>query len=58
MQATLTLEADAPMSAALQEELADWQALSAEAWAPFPYDEVEAVEQTTPGVQGEKQCTN
>ena len=29
-----------PMSAALQEELAAWQSLSAEAWDQFPYDEV------------------
>ncbi|NOT59332.1 MAG: hypothetical protein HOP19_03805 [Acidobacteria bacterium] len=29
-----------PMSAALQEELAAWQSLSAEAWEQFPYEEV------------------
>ncbi len=29
---------DAPMSAALLEELADWQALTADAWAQFPFD--------------------
>ncbi len=30
---------DEPMSAALLDELADWQALGAEALAQFPYDE-------------------
>jgi bifunctional DNA-binding transcriptional regulator/antitoxin component of YhaV-PrlF toxin-antitoxin module len=30
---------DAPMSAELAEELAQWQALSAEAWEMFPFEE-------------------
>jgi bifunctional DNA-binding transcriptional regulator/antitoxin component of YhaV-PrlF toxin-antitoxin module len=30
---------DAPMSPELAEELADWQALGAESWDRFPFDE-------------------
>jgi hypothetical protein len=30
---------DAPMSPELAEELADWQALGAESWDWFPFDE-------------------
>jgi bifunctional DNA-binding transcriptional regulator/antitoxin component of YhaV-PrlF toxin-antitoxin module len=30
---------DAPMSAELAEELAEWQALSAETWEMFPYEQ-------------------
>jgi AbrB family looped-hinge helix DNA binding protein len=30
---------DAPMGAELAEELAQWQALSAETWEMFPFDE-------------------
>lgn len=33
---------DAPMSAELAQELADWQALSAESWDMFPYEDEEA----------------
>ncbi len=32
---------DAPMSAELSRELAEWQALGALAWDAFPYDEEE-----------------
>jgi hypothetical protein len=30
---------DAPMNAELAEELAQWQALGAETWAMFPFEE-------------------
>jgi hypothetical protein len=32
---------DAPMSPELAEELAEWQALGAESWEMFPYEEGE-----------------
>ncbi len=38
---------DAPMSEALQEELAAWQSLSAEIWNQFPYDEADELTEPT-----------
>lgn len=37
----LVPQTNAPMSEELQRELADWQALGAESWSLFPYEDEE-----------------